>query len=187
MADLCPAGNKKSKLEGHTLVQTRDSVSTVTVHCPSAGDFTVNLFGRPLTTNVQKSGGLSYEFLMAYTIRTKAGKPGRPPHFPTRFTAFIQLPRAYIFSPISGNLVRRSQPIKFHLLLPTAKKVAVVVDKKWTQLQQCENDEWKGEVDLAVPSLSSASVAQVFGQFPAEADENFDPFHYAGLLKYSIH
>ena len=121
LAHLHPADDKKEALEGHTLVQTHDGVSTVNVHCPSAGEFVVKLYGRQPPTNRQ-GGGLSYGFLMSYTILTKAGKPNRHARFPKIFGGFERLPGAYIFSPISGSLARHSKAIKFHLLPSKSRK-----------------------------------------------------------------
>ena len=177
--------NEKTKLKGHAMVQTLDGAATLSVHCPSAGDFVVNLYGLPSTYETRRSSSLTYRFLMEYTVRAQATKPDRPPHFPTLHTCFVR-GQAYLFSPVSLSLAQKSKPVKFHVLVPTAQKVAVSVDKKRTQLQRHKNDEWKGKVDLS-PSLSSESDVRIICQFPGATEEDYDPFHYDCLLTYPIH
>ena len=185
VADLRSIDDKKTILDGHAMVQTLHGAATMSVHCPSAGDFVVNLYGLPSTYKTLTSSNLTYGFLMEYTVRAQATKPDRPPRFPTLYTCFFQR-HAYLFSPVSLSLAQKSKPVEFHVLVPAAQKVAVSVDEKQSQLQRHKNNEWKGKVDLP-PSLSSESDVTIICQFPGTTEEDYDPFYYVSLLKYPIH
>lgn len=69
--------------------------------------------------------------------------------------------------------------VNFHLKIPKAEDVAVVVNQEWTHLKSSTPEIWQGEVNLA-PYYGEAV------KFTVNANFAGDKTSYPTLLEYSI-
>lgn len=184
LARVETTGSTKEKLEHCSLIQSRAGVSTITANFPAGGESLLSIYGRrPEVDGQEQRQSKVYEFILSYTVKCKRSKPGRSPYFPRVFNGF-NVPNSYIFSPLSGTLLRGKQPVQFHLLHPTATKLVVSIDGDFTYLQCNDKGEWRGEVTIG--QTCKASQLDVLIQVQAKPDETFDPFQYTSVLQYSI-
>jgi len=129
---------------------------------PKRGQYTLRLFSNG------KGGKGAYDFALDYTVAAARGA-GAQAGFPVFYGTYTDK-GALLYEPMQGTLKTGTEQ-NFKLKVPGAANVAVVVNKKWTQLKK-KGDLFEGRVPIGRGKIS------VFANFSGGKGS------YAGLLEY---
>lgn len=152
-------------------IQTKDSVVSFIVNCPSVGFYKLQLYAIPVYDPSQQLTGV-YNYLINCQRKTDNVFP-----FPIQYTKWTE--GCYMWEPLIVHKEIEKPTVNFHVKIPKAKAVAVEVNQKWTQLQSLMPEIWQGEVNLAPFYGEDVEVT-------LNATFGGDKTSYSVLLKYSI-
>lgn len=152
-------------------IQTKDSVVSFIVNCPSVGFYKLQLYAIPVHDPSQQLTGV-YNYLINCQRKTDNVFP-----FPIQYTKWTE--GCYMWEPLIVHKEIEKPTVNFHVKIPKAKAVAVEVNQKWTQLQSLMPEIWQGEVNLA-PFYGEDVEVTLNATFGGGKTS------YSVLLKYSI-
>ncbi|XP_052710850.1 hillarin-like [Crassostrea angulata] len=121
--------------------QTKDSVVSFMVNCPSVGFYKLELYAAPVHDPSQQLPGV-YNYLINCQRKTENVYP-----FPKQDPRWNE--SCYMWEPLVVDKEIGKPTVNFHVKIPKAKDVAVVVNQKWTYLKLSQPEIWEGEVNLA--------------------------------------
>lgn len=169
-ADLIEVESDR-KLPEFVFTQTKDSVVSFIVNCPSIGFYKLQLYAIPVHDPSQQLPGV-YNYLINCQRKTENVYP-----FPMQYTKWKE--GCYLWEPLVVHKEIGKPTVNFHVKIPRAEDVAVVVNQKWTHLQSSQPEIWQGEVNLA-PYYGEGVKVTVNANFGG------DKTSYSRLLEYVI-
>ena len=156
------------KVKGNLLHLQRDGESyKVNAIFPKRGQYTLRIFSNNRASN-DKGGKGVYGQAVDYTVVAARGAGARA-GFPVFYGEYNKR-GALLHSPMEGTL-KAGATQAFRIKVPRATKVAVVVGKKWTQLEN-KGGDFQGDVHIRKGKVS------VFANFSGGKGR------WAGLLEY---
>lgn len=159
------------KLPEFVFTQTKDSVVSFIVNCPSIGFYKLQLYAIPVNDPRQQLPGV-YNYLINCQRKTENVYP-----FPVQYTKWTE--GCYLWEPLVLHKEIGKPTVNFHVKIPKAEDVAVVVNQEWTYLQSSQSEIWQGEVNLA-PYYGEGVKVTVNANFGG------DKTSYSRLLEYVI-
>lgn len=152
-------------------IQTKDSVVSFIVNCPSLGFHKLQLYAIPVHNPSQQLPGV-YNYLIHCQRKTENVYP-----FPMQYTKWTE--GCYMWEPLIVHKEVGKPTVNFHVKIPKAEAVAVEVNQKWTHLKSSMPEIWQGEVNLA-PYYGEDIKVTVNATFGGDKTD------YSILLEYSI-
>lgn len=159
------------ELPEFVFIQTKDSVVSFIVNCPSVGFHKLQLYAIPVDNPNQQLPGV-YNYLIHCQRKTENVYP-----FPMLYTKWTE--GCYMWEPLIVHKEIGKPTVNFHVKIPKAEAVAVEVNQKWTHLKSSMPEIWQGGVNLA-PYYGEDIKVTVNATFGG------DKTNYSILLEYSI-
>uniref|UniRef100_A0A8W8JJ74 Transglutaminase-like domain-containing protein n=1 Tax=Magallana gigas TaxID=29159 RepID=A0A8W8JJ74_MAGGI len=159
------------ELPEFVFIQTKDSVVSFIVNCPSVGFYKLQLYALPFHDSSQQLPGV-YNYLINCQRKTENVYP-----FPKQDPRWKK--SCYMWESLVVNKEIGKPTVNFHVKIPKAEDVAVVVNQEWTHLKSSTPEIWQGEVNLA-PYYGEGVKVTVNANFGG------DKTSYSRLLEYSI-
>ena len=161
---MAQLSSKRGILRNQTFMQKRGNNFLLTVLFDRPGTYQVIVFSRP------KGASGRYISVLKYPFENRKSFP-RTAGFPEAYGAFAKV-GGFLESPMSGVL-RRGTTESFSVKVPGATKVAVIMGRKWVQLER-RGDKFFGQVPL------QGREAMVAAKIPSNKSS------YSVLLKYRL-
>lgn len=126
-----------------SFAQQQGNVCTIQSFFPQAGDFELKIYGK--SAQAEAPTKAEYDPLLTYRVKAEVS-PVTAHYFPEPYSTFYHK-NVYLYSPLNGKL-KPNSTCHFKVMVPGAKKVAVVNQKKWNFLIQ-KNNIFEGDVPIA--------------------------------------
>ncbi|MCK5683880.1 hypothetical protein KAJ27_07160 [bacterium] len=154
-----------SEIEEHTMIESDNGSYEITVDFPSSGIYQLDIYGKNKSSNGQYPH--YFKYLVDASDFYREGRSGFPVFYTTYFSNNCRL-----LEPKKKYLIE-GENYDFEIYVPEAEKVAVVIGKKWNQLDSDGSDTFTGSVEI------NDSKICIYAKFSSGSN-------YSGLVKFEL-